>query len=120
MHREGPVSNASRSAPEACLVGSGTSGTPTPNIGCRELECPRALEGRAMNERGSQLCADKWTVIIWAYAALMLRAGPRQKRGLFHDELVADSERFKPIAAVVVAAFTLPGRVPRRPRPSPS
>jgi hypothetical protein len=34
------------------------------------------LEGRAMNERGSQR----------ACAALMLRAGPRQRRGLFHDE----------------------------------
>jgi hypothetical protein len=42
---------------------------------------------------GSQRRADKWTV-IWACAALMLRAGPRQRRGLFHDERVADSERF--------------------------
>jgi hypothetical protein len=49
-----PVSNASRSAPEARLVGSGTSGTPTPNIGCRELElrCPRAFGGARDERKG--------------------------------------------------------------------
>jgi hypothetical protein len=59
-----PVSNASRSAPEACLVGSGTSGTPTPNIGCRELDlrCPRAFGGTRDERKGSQRRADKWTV----------------------------------------------------------
>jgi hypothetical protein len=44
------------------------------------------LEGRAMNESCWQRRVDKWTVMIWACAALMLRAGPRQRRGLFHDE----------------------------------
>ena len=74
-----PVSNASRSAPEARLVGSGTSGTPTPNIGCRELElrCPRAFGGARDERKGSQR----------ACAALMVRTGPRQRRALFHDEI---------------------------------
>ena len=47
-----------------------------------------------MNERGSQRRADKWTVMIWACAALML--APVLVRGevYFMTKGVPDSERF--------------------------
>jgi hypothetical protein len=74
----------------------GTSGTPG-RISAAvslSLDVRAPLEGRAMNERGSQRRADKWTVMIWACAARC--SAPVLVRGevYFLTKGIADSERF--------------------------